>query len=396
MRAFVLLALFFFAPPELFAQETQEIFLRSDWLIDVASPATSIWSGGNESSGSTNDSPHSANGISLAHSVIGTITAQSAGYPNAANDLAALGNASRLAGNAYKYTNYGFGPVPIPAVAWIIVFPGGFNPAAPLGSSPIYAANVPSTYISGDIAQTDYYLRARLEVNPGDTDAAQQLVLLVDDQIAPLEWSGTEAIAYSAYARAVPGPVVENGTNVETSAVEEARGYFLGACTVFAQFLANPYNATLVEGQNPLLSAAVTNQVAQVLDDYLRNLSAYAQASLTDFQLRSLASFYDPANPGSPPSQALLNDIDNTGSQIQMLLLLASPFRNPTVYTAAAAGQITSFLPDLGRLHRPRAGHFQFGGERQSQRQSFVELRGIYDIVRAVFHRPRQPGKFQL
>jgi hypothetical protein len=59
-----------------------------------------------------------------------------------------------------------------------------------------------------------------------------------------------------------------------------------------------------VEGQNPLLSAAVTKQVSQILDDYLRDLYAYAEASLTDFQLRQRASFYDPTVASSTPSQS--------------------------------------------------------------------------------------------
>jgi hypothetical protein len=323
----------------------QEVFLRSDWVINVASPAASIWAGGNESSGTTNDAPN-ANGICLAESAIGQITAQFAGYPSAASDLATAGNASRAAGNAYRYTQVAGNLESTPAVAWNVVFPGGFNPAT--GSN--YDASASSTYITGDIAHADYYLRALLQVNPADADAAQKLVLLTEDQMLPLEWSGTEAMVYSTYARL--NGFTQNGTNAETLDVAQARSYFQGACQVFSQFLANPFNAALVEGQNPLVSAAVTNQVAQILDDYLRDLYAYAEASLADFQLRQRATFYDPAVPGSLPSQSLLNDIDATVSEIQMRLLLASPFQNLPLYTTSAAGQITSALHDLRRLHQ--------------------------------------------
>jgi hypothetical protein len=341
---FCWLAFVFWAAPAVVAQE---IFLKSDWLMNVASPAASIWAGGNESSGMPVDSPHSANGICLAESAIGQITAQSAGYPDAANDLAALGNGARMAGNAYRYTSVGPNPLGVPAVAWNVVFPGGFNPA----TGQAYPAGATNTYIASDIAQADYDLRARLEVNPADADAAQQLVLLVEDQMLPLEWSGTMAMAYSTYARLLG--MTRNGTNVETLVVEQARGYFQGACNIFAQFLANPFNAALVEGQNVLLSRAVTNQVTQILDDYLRSLSEYASASLTDFQLRSMANFYDPTMEGSQPSQSLLNDIDGTVSQVQMMLLLASPFQtNLQVYTTSSAGQIRSILHDMRRLHQ--------------------------------------------
>jgi hypothetical protein len=338
------LALVSSMPPTAVAQE---IFLRSDWLINVASPAAAIWAGGNESSGTTNDSPFSANGICLAESAIGQLTPQSAGYPGSASALAALGNTARSAGNAYRYTNYGFGNIPIPAIAWNVVFPGGFDPAN--GST--YTSAAGSTYIASDIALADYDLRARLEVNPGDTDAAQQLVLLVEDQMLPLEWAGSEALAYSTYARLLG--LTQNGTNVETLDVELARSYFLSACNILPQFLGNQFNADLVEGQNALVSDAATNQVAQILEDYLRILAEYADASLTDFQLRDLANFYDPTVQGSAPSQSLLSDIDSTVSQIQMLLLPASPFQsNLPVYTTSSAGQIKSTLHDLRRLHQ--------------------------------------------
>ena len=319
----------------------QEIFLQSDWLNSVASPAAaaSIWAGGNESSGTTYDSPHSANGICLAESAIGQITAQTAGYLGAGADLLASGNSARAAANIYRSGS-------IPAVAWNVVFPGGFNPTTGQTYSPGCATN----YFPSDIAQADYYLRARLEVNPADGDAAQQLVLLVEDQMLPLEWAGGMALAYATYAR-IAG-LTPNGTNPETIAVEDARGYFQGACAMFAQFLANPFNASLVEGQNPCVSDAVTNQVAQILDDYLRDLAQYAEASLKDFQIRDLASFYDPTVAGSAPPQALLNDIDNTVNEIQMRLLLATPFTNLPAYTISAAGQVQSRLHDLGRLHQ--------------------------------------------
>jgi len=342
--AFCWLAFIFCAPPAVLAQE---IFLQSYWLINVASPAASIWAGGNESSGKTNGSPHSQNGICLAESAIGQITAQSAGYPNAASDLADSANANLLNGQSYRYTNYGFGPIPVPAVAWNVVFPGGFNPA----TGQTYPANSANTYGAGDLAQADYDLRALLQINPDGTNTAQQLVLLVEDQMLPLEWSGTMAMAYSTYARLLG--LTKNGTNVETLVVEQARSNFLSACNVLPQFLGNPFNAALVEGQNPLLSNAATNQVAEITEDYLRILAEYADASLTDFQLRSMANFYDPTAQNSQPSQPLLNDIDNTVNQIQMMLLLASPFQtNLPVYTTSSAGQIKSILHDMRRLHQ--------------------------------------------
>jgi hypothetical protein len=187
---------------------------------------------------------------STTSTAIGQIAPQSAGYPNASNDLAGLGYSARIAGNGYRYTSVGPNPLGVPAVAWNIVFPGGFDPAN--GSN--YLSNASSTYIATDIAQEDYDLRARLEVNPGDTDAPTNLVITVYDQMLPLEWSGTMAMASSAYARLLG--LTQNGTNVETLVVEEARHYFLGACNVLPQFLANPFNAVLVEGQNPLLSDA--------------------------------------------------------------------------------------------------------------------------------------------
>jgi hypothetical protein len=135
--------------------------------------------------------------------------------------------------------------------------------------------------------------------------------------------------------------------------VELARNYFLSACNILPKFLANQFNADLVEGRNLSVSSAVTNQVAQITEDYLRVLGEYASASLADFQLRSMASFYDPTVPGSQPSQPLLNDIDSTVSQIQMMLVVAGPFQTYLpLYTTSSAGQIKSILHDMRRLHQ--------------------------------------------
>ena len=328
----------------------QEVFLKSDWLINVGSPAASIWAGGNESSGTTNDSPYSANGICLAESAIGQITAQIAGYPNADNDLATSAASALLAADSYQYTD---GQL-TPAIAWNVVFPGGFDPST---GQTYPADSATNNYVAGDIALADYDLRASLAVNPGDTNAAQQLVLLVEAQMLPLEWAGSAAMAYSTYARL--SGMTTNNTNVETIVVGEARGYFQGACGAFSTFLANPFNAALVEGQIPNMSDAVTNPpaggispVARIVEDYMRNLSEYAEASLTYFQLLSMANFYDPTLQGSSPSPTLLSDIDSTVSEIQMRLALATPFQSLPVYTTSAAGQIKGYLHDLRRLHQ--------------------------------------------
>ena len=336
----------------------EEIFLQSAWLNVTPGPppgvvAVAIWAGGNESTGTTNDSPCSANGICLAESAIGQMTAQTAAYPNAAADLAVLGDTYRTNAVVYHYTNFGSGLVAIPATAWNVVFPGGFNPHAPLAGPYTYAAGAASTYDSNLIEQADYALRARLEVNPGDVDAAQKLVLLVEDRILPIEWGAMEAMCYATYARLQPGPVMNNGRNVETIAVEYARGYFSNACNNFVQFLSNPINADLVEGQNPLLSASVLTESAQVAEDFLRNLSGYAEASLLDFQLRSFADFYDPTVTGNTSPAALLSDIDATVNQVQLLLLLAGPFQtNLPPYTLSTVGRIRGIVHDLGRLHQ--------------------------------------------
>jgi hypothetical protein len=305
----------------------QEIFLKSDWHIDVDTSAASIWAGGNESSGTTNDAPHSPNGICLAESAIGQMTAQSAGYPGAETNIDNAGGSAVLAANSYLYTD----GQATPAVAWNIIFPGGFNPA----TGQMYPANSTNNYFTGDIAQADYEFRASLGVNPADTNAAQQLVLLVHDQMIPLEWAGTEAMAYSTYARLLYGQSQDGSTNAETIAIGEARGYYQSACDVLNTFLANPFNAALVESQNPYVSDALTNQVgnqpspvAQILEDYLRNLSEYADASLTYFQLLSMANFYDPTASGSTPSQTLLSNIDSTVGEIQLRLALASSLLN--------------------------------------------------------------------
>lgn len=342
LRITVVLLVTFFS----MSSRGQEMFLQSDWLINVTNAAASLWAGGNESSGVPSGSPN-AKGICLAESAIGQVTPQSAGYPDASVDLVNSANSSLVNGQSYRLTNYGFGFETVPAVAWNVVFPGGFNPT----TGATYASDSGSTYIAGDIVQANYDLRADLVVNPGDTNAAQQLILLVEDQMLPLEWSGSEAMTYSTYARLAG--LTQNGTNTETLNVEEARSYFSNACSILPQFLANQFNANLVEGKNLLLSSAVSNQVAEIGEDYLRILTEYASASLTEFRLRSMANFYDPTTPGSQVSQPLLNDIDGTAQQIQLLLFLASPFQsNLAVYAKSSVGQIRSILHDMRRLHQ--------------------------------------------
>jgi hypothetical protein len=295
--------------------------------------------------------PVTANSIYLAESAIGQMTPQSLGSPQASNVLATLAYNAFVTGESYRFT-IGPGGILItnPASTWTIVFPGGFNTT----NGSIYPSGSVGNFDTNQLSQMDYYLRALLRINPLDTNAAQRLVLLQEDRMLPLEWSGVEALAYADKARLLGLTV--NGTNEETLAIEDARGFFQSACNVLPTFLANPSDAALAEGQNPLLSPAVTNQVAQVLDDYLRNLAEYAQASLSDFQIRCLTQFYDPTQQpqGAPlpqATQALLNDIDHTQIEIQMRLLLACPFQPLPAYTASLAGQLQNLLREIGRMH---------------------------------------------
>jgi hypothetical protein len=335
-----------------FGAVAQDLFLESVWQNNLSSPGVALWAGGNEStSGPGIGNPYSANGIYLVESAIGQMTAQTLAYPGADSDLASGAAAATLGAQTYRYTNSLGIIITNPAVTWTIVFPGGFNPATGLANASVTAGAL--NYDTNALAQAEHDLRAILRINPLDTDAAKQLVLLADARIAPLEWSGTAALAYAEKARLLG--LTTGGTNQETIAVELARGYFQNACDVFSQFLGNPSDASLVEGQNTFLSAGVTNQVAQILDDYLRNLAEYASASLTDFQIRSLAQFYDPSQPqpGQAPAatRALLDDIDNTSSEIQLRLLLASPFQSLPMYTASAAGEVQTYLAQIGRMH---------------------------------------------
>jgi hypothetical protein len=293
-------------------------------------------------SGSVYSPPVSTNDLKLADTAIGQTTAQTFAYPGAEEDQMANAVNLRIAGSRYRYDEFNR---PIPAVDWPLRFSGGIDPATGV----IYdstATNV--TYFPVKLDQAEHALRCVLRMEPFNTNAARQLVLLAEDRMRPLEFCGTEAIAYAAKARILG--LTQNGTNLETLAIAQARSYFRSACDVLPQFLANPTDAALVENQNPLLSPFVTNEVAQVLDAYLRNLAQYARVSLSDFQIRNLEDFRDPAQRAASP-RALLNEIDNVKNEIQLRLLLASPFQALPAYTLSAVGEVQSLLRDLGRLH---------------------------------------------
>jgi len=357
-RAFILAFIGFIALIGPRAAAGEEVFLESYWLYDIPGSgnvsSVPIWGGGNESSagpGTANDAPRDLNGICLVESAIGQMTAQILGSPQAEDALTNLAYSAYTNGESYRFTFLSGGVVvTTPAALRTIVFPGGFNTTN--GSK--YPADTVGNFDTNQLNLIDYALRARLRINPLDAGAASNLVMLQEDRMLPLEWSGTEALAYADKARLLG--LMANGTNQETIAVEDARGYFRNACDIMSEFLANPADAALVEGQDPLLSPAITNQLAQLVDDYLRDLGQYAQASLSDFQIRNLAQFYDPSQqpqggaiPG--PTQTLLNDIDSTYAEIQMRLLQASPFQSLPIYTMTAAGQVQSLLQQIGRMH---------------------------------------------
>lgn len=343
------------------AASGQEFLLQSDWRNTIPGPppgntAVSLWSGGNESAvsnGAPSGAPQNANGVHLVSSAIGQITDRVLGSPDGSNSLVAAAGQDLLNGENYQFTLGLGGTVQTnPAVTWTIIFPGGFD----LTNGTVYSQNVAGNFDVNDLNSADAALRALLVMNPMDVNAAQQLVLLQEDRMSPLEWSGISALAYADKARllGLPGP---GGTNTEEDyCVELARGYFKQACDVFSQFLSNPSDATLAEGLDPSVGSAVSQQVAQIVDDYLRNLEEYEQASLSDFQIRSLSPFYDPSQqPGSTnlpaATVALLADIDSTQEQIQMRLLQTSPFTSLPAYTSSLAGQIRTMLRQLSQMH---------------------------------------------
>jgi hypothetical protein len=335
----------------------QEVFLESLWSNTVTNSSVALWAGGNESSvgpGTANDAPHSSNNIYLIESGIGQMTSQNLGYPQASADLAQVASSARNNAEAYRFVTDGSGAIVStnPASVWSIVFPGGFNPVDGTIYSNPAAASI--NFDTNMLNQAEYTLRARLRINPFDADAAQQLILLQEDRMLPLEWCGTEAVGYADKARWIGLPL-RNGMTAEIFALEQARGYYQSACDVLSEFLRNPPDAELEEGLNAFVSGSVSNQVAEVLDDYLRCLGEYARASITEFQIQSLAQFYDPSQQrtGSLPSatQTLLTNIDRVYAEIQLRLLLTSPFANLPFYTANGAGQVQSLMLQLGRLH---------------------------------------------
>ncbi|MGH7972370.1 MAG: hypothetical protein ACREIC_26965, partial [Limisphaerales bacterium] len=270
-----------------FSVGAQEIFLESFWQNNVATPTnmnagTAIWSGGNESS--VANAPHSSNGFFLIESSVGQITPQTVCYPQAAAYLANLATTARQGGNQYRYDSFG-NPLSAVAASAQLNFPGSFNS--------VLGTNGPVTFDTNQLNLAEYALRSALRINPLDTNSAQQLVVLTEDRMLPFELSGTEALAYSAKARILG--LTTNGNSWEMIALGMARSYYRSACDVFASALANPSDAILYEGQNPQLSAGVSNQVLQVVDDYFRNLAQYTQASLAYFQLTNLLQFSDPA-----------------------------------------------------------------------------------------------------
>lgn len=335
----------------------QEVFLESRWSNTVTNSSAAFWAGGNESSvgpGTVNDAPRSTNEIYLIESAIGQMTSQNLGYPQASAGLAQTASSVKNSAETYRFVTDGSGGIVStnPASVWNIVFPGGFNPAdGTIYSNPALAS---INFDTNLLNQADYALRARLRVNPFDVDAAQQLVLLQEDRMLPLEWCGTEAVGYATKARLIGLPA-NGGMTAELFALGSARGYYRSACEVLSEFLRNPPDAQLVEGLNAYVSDSVSNQVTEVLDVYLRCLSEYARVSLTEFQIRSLAQFYDPSEQqaGSLPSatQMLLASIDHVYAEIQLRLLLTSPFANLQFYTANGAGEVQSLLLQLGRLH---------------------------------------------
>jgi hypothetical protein len=85
-------------------------------------------------------------------------------------------------------------------------------------------------------------------------------------------------------------------------------------------------------------------------------VAEYAQASLSDFQIRNLAQFYDPSQqsqsiPLPQVTQNLLNDIDSTQNEVQLRLLLATPFQPLPAYTMTLVGQVQGLLSQIGRMH---------------------------------------------
>lgn len=322
-----------------------QVFLESFWLNTIPSSSCSIWVSGNESApapGSTNDAPHSSNGFYLLESAVGQITAQTCAYPGAITDLAANADSARTNASPYRYTSGVFGTVSNPVVVLNLVFPGGFNPS----TGQVYGPGVVSTYTSSLLDQAEYALRALLRIDPANTNAAQELVLLVEDRSFPFEFTGSETVTYAAKARLLG----QNAALKQMPAMGLAASYFQQACDTFSAFLNNPYDAALVEGNNILLSSAVSNQVNQVLDDYIRNLANYAQAKFVYFYLTNLSNFRDPSQ-GQLPSQALLQQIDEAVTDIQLRLLLTSPFQQLPVYTFSELGRVRSYLRELVRLH---------------------------------------------
>jgi len=320
------------------------IFVEPAWENSTASASVAIWSGGNVSSippQTTNDVPPSANGIVLMESAIGQITSP-LGYPQAVEDLRSAANTARVAAQPYRFTQGPSGVQTNGAVTWSLVFPGGFDPLA----GQVYPAGVANpTFFPAQLDSAEYAARALLRINPLDQSGARLLLALIYDRMLPQQFCGSLAVTYADKARLIG----QNAVLQELPALSLATGYFRSTCDLFGTLMSNPLDATLVEGLSPI-SGAVTNELNQLVDGFLRGLDLYGQTTFNTLELRNFADFRDPVQ-GDPMPLSLLSDIDNAAVDISLRLLLVSPFANLPVYTFSKATQVESRVRDLQRLH---------------------------------------------
>jgi hypothetical protein len=317
---------------------------------NLDSRSVAIWSGGNLDF--VADAPTAvfvtSSGLasaSLVQSAIGQMVAGPLGYAGASSNLIASAQTAIDSGAAYRYhllpgTSQ---PIGLQGGAFNIIFPGV---PTTFGTNGIVEGDPTINYFPDQLRNAEAAARAALRLNPNDTNAAHLLVQTFAERLYPLTFAGNSALVLASRSRLTG----QNPALAEINNYAIAISFFNQAADVFRELAGYSSDALLVEGQNPDIGQALTEDVSSLLDGFLRAAGQRADA-LFQYELRRYQTDYrDPTRPFYSINTNLLNDIDSAGATLRGDLLLASQFNFLPAFNFAEGSRVVTLLNDLASL----------------------------------------------
>lgn len=272
-----------------------------------------------------------------------------------AAQLVALGDGHVADGAKYRYDPL-YQQTGIGAGAWDICFSGVRDLTT--GELCLDVQGKEQNYFEDELLLAQQHYRAALAINPYNTNAAEGLLKVYYERMAPLIYGGNVALILSTRAR-----MHNKTTGEELTLRREAEALFQRALDIFIEATGLAYDMRLLNGTDPYVDVARLRAesdpadlgvVPFLVDTYATALARRSETIAGILELEYLSSFSHPVYPieQAPERQAILAELQDFRTSLTRQSLVLTPFSDLDTYLRSDISLVSTVVGNLNDLDK--------------------------------------------